>query len=99
MIFRLNMKPDLQALLRHMSPNRKGKIKEALKTMAHNALCGKALQDDLPGLYSYRIGSWRIIYTIDATKKILHVIAMGPRSVIYQDLSRDLAKAKTRPKT
>jgi mRNA-degrading endonuclease RelE of RelBE toxin-antitoxin system len=98
MIFRLNMKPDLQVLLRAMPPNRKRKIKEALKAMAQHALCGKALQDDLSGLYSYRIGGWRIIYAIDAAKKILHIIAMGPRSVIYQDLSRDLAKAKVRPK-
>ena len=35
--------------------------------------------------YRLRVGDYRIIYTFDAERNILHLLAVGNRREIYQD--------------
>ena len=34
--------------------------------------------------YRYRMGDWRVVYTLDRKSKILAVIAAGPRGSVYE---------------
>jgi mRNA interferase RelE/StbE len=34
--------------------------------------------------YRYRMGDWRVIYTLDRKAKVLTVIAAGPRGSVYE---------------
>ena len=43
----------------------------------------KKLKGDLEGLYRYRIGSLRIIYTIDFDKKEVYIVTVDNRGDIY----------------
>ena len=52
----------------------------------------KALKDELEGLRSFRVGRFRIIYRI-ATGRRLDLIALGARSVIYEETYRRIAKS------
>ncbi len=70
------MDAETAELLRHTSPNRKRKLKEALRTIAGNPRLGKSLQENLVGYFSYRVGTLRIIYTINVLRKIVHVVAV-----------------------
>lgn len=91
---RLDMDAETRVLISHMSPNPKRKIKEAFRTIARDPREGKPLQDRLFGLYSYRVGSLRIVYAVDTSRKIVHIVAVGPRRTVYSELERELAAKK-----
>mgnify|MGYP001114089647 CR=1 FL=1 len=50
-----------------------------LKTFPHHRLKG---QDR----YRLRVGDYRIIYTFDAEKNVIHLLGLGHRREIYRDL-------------
>ena len=45
---------------------------------------GKRLQLTLHGLYSWRTGSWRIIYRIEAERVEILVVTVGHRRDVYE---------------
>lgn len=75
-----------QESLRHLPPPQKSRIKAALREIAKDPQCGKTLQELLQGLWSYRVGTLRIVYKINPAKKKVHVVAIGPRRNIYKEL-------------
>jgi mRNA interferase RelE/StbE len=52
---------------------------------------GKSLQERLKGLKSFKIGRFRIIYRV-ARKRIIKIVAIGPRRTIYEETYRLLKK-------
>jgi mRNA interferase RelE/StbE len=54
---------------------------EKLKAKPHT---GKRLCGELEGLFSLRIGGMRVVYEVDAEKKAVVVLAIGPRGGIYK---------------
>jgi mRNA interferase RelE/StbE len=52
---------------------------------------GRSLKDELVGLRSYRISRFRIIYRI-SSKKIIDIVAVGPRKTIYEETYRIIKK-------
>jgi mRNA interferase RelE/StbE len=93
MKFQVDLDQDARVLVSHLSPGIKRKIKEALRALAHDAYLGKTLQEELEGLRSYRTGRFRIIYQLETAKRRLHVVAIGPRKTIYEELSKSLRKS------
>jgi len=49
-----------------------------------NPTIGKALKEELEGLWSFRVGKFRIIYRVSGNKT-LDIIAIGPRMNIYRE--------------
>lgn len=95
MTYRLDMDRNTRVLVSHMSPVQRRKTKETLRTIAMDPFEGKALQDDLAGLRSCRVGPLRVVYQIHTGKKIVHVITIGPRRTVYKELEKEL-RAKER---
>jgi mRNA interferase RelE/StbE len=52
---------------------------------------GKPLKNELEGLKSYRISRLRIVYRI-STKRIIDIVAIGPRRTIYEETYRLIKK-------
>ena len=82
---------DLRELIRTMHPSLKKKIKASLKIILSEPCSGKALMDDLSGLRSFRISSFRIIYRIKEPEQI-ELVAIGPRERIYEETFRMIQK-------
>ncbi len=84
MIYRVVIPPLVEKKITRLHPDLKRRVRAALDDLARNPYQGKALKEELAGLYSYRVSKFRIIYSIH--KKILevHVVAVGPRKTIYQ---------------
>jgi len=51
-------------------------------------------QDELRGLNSFKVGRFRIIYKV-APKRIIEIVAIGPRRTIYEETYRLLKKTPT----
>ena len=81
--FRLDIPPAVAAVLRHLPPELKRSIKNALRALAENPSLGQPLRRELEGLWKYRVRRFRIVYSIDRTSRVLRIPGVGHRSRIY----------------
>lgn len=87
---KLRVPPALAALIRGLHPQIKRKLRGALEAIAADSGCGKPLREDLAGLWSLRVGRFRVIYRVGAGRRI-DLIAYGPRERIYEATLRLIA--------
>jgi mRNA interferase RelE/StbE len=76
-----------------LHPEIKRKLKTAFHTIASDPYAGKALNEELDGLRSYRVSRFRIIYRLMREKQI-EIIAVGPRERIYEETYRLVSKSE-----
>lgn len=87
-MFILDVDRETMALVRALPPARKSAIKAALTQIRRTPHAGKPLQNELKGLYAYRVGRLRIVYAVNRSERRVHVIAIGPRSTIYENIRK-----------
>ncbi len=92
-MYKLVASKDLRGLIRTMHPSLKKKMKASLKIILSDPHSGKALMDELSGLRSFRISSFRIIYRIKEPEQI-ELVAIGPRERIYEETFRMIRKGE-----
>ncbi len=80
----LKVSDDTKELIRHSHPQLKHKLRNALRMIIDDPLCGKALKEELNGLRSFRVGKIRIINSI-GENNIIEIITIGPRKTIYEE--------------
>jgi mRNA interferase RelE/StbE len=61
----LRIPDEIVALIRGCHPQLKGKIRAGLRNIMVEPESGKALKDDLDGLWSYRISRFRIMLSMN----------------------------------
>lgn len=61
----------------------RSRILKALRFLSIDPFDGKKLSGKRSGQYSYRVGSYRIIYEIDKGRLTVFVIDVGPRGGVY----------------
>ncbi len=86
-IYKLRVPDEIAELIRAMHPDLKKKIRASLQTILSDPYSGKALKDELEGLRSFRVSTFRIVYRI-SSKKQIEIIAIGPRERIYEETFR-----------
>jgi len=91
--YRLNVPDSVAALIRKMHPRLKRKIRSALEEISTDPYSGKALREELKGLMTFRVSTFRIVYRI-ADDNILDIVAIGPRKSIYVETYRLVNKEK-----
>jgi mRNA interferase RelE/StbE len=74
-----------------MHPSLKKKLKSSMKMILSDPYSGKVLLDELAGLRSFRVSSFRIIYRIKDREQI-ELVAVGPRERIYEETLRIIQK-------
>lgn len=89
--FRYRVPDESARLLGTLHPLLKQKIRSGLEVLAREPRAGKALRDELAGLYSLRAGRFRIVYRLGA-RRIVEIVAIGPRKTIYEETLRLLRK-------
>ncbi len=90
-MYKLVVPKDVRELIRTMHPSLKKKVKASLKIILSEPSSGKVLLDELSGLRSFRISSFRIIYRIKEPRQI-ELVAIGPRERIYEETFRIIQK-------
>ena len=92
-LYALRVPAHLAELIRGLHPTLKRKLRAALEAIAADPRAGKALKDDLSGLWSFRVGRFRIIYRIGAGRCV-ELVACGPRERIYEETYRLILRRK-----
>ena len=88
-MYKLVVPEHIRELIRTMHPSLKKKIKSSLRMILSDPDFGKALVEELAGLRSLRVSSFRIIYGIKDPEQI-ELVAIGPRGRIYEQTFRIL---------
>ena len=70
--------------IRDSPKNIRGRIKEKIEELKINPHLFKKLHGELEGLYSMRVGNYRIIYTINEDVKRILLLSVAHRKKVYQ---------------
>ena len=89
-MMRLNVPHEIAELIHGMHPALKKKVRFGLERILSRHSEGKLLRFELEDLWSFRIGSFRIIYRLQ--KDYLEIVAIGPRARIYEETYRLIKK-------
>lgn len=92
LLHRLRVPDEVAKLVRGMHPALKRKTRASLVAILSDPSTGKALKDELAGLRSFRIGTFRIIYRV--TRNVVEIVAIGPRGRIYEETYRLLKRGR-----
>lgn len=87
-LYRLRVPHSLVDLIRSLHPQLKRKLRASLRRIVAEPSTGKALRDELEGLWSYRVSRFRVIYRVSPRLKIVELVAIGPRARIYEETLR-----------
>ena len=91
--YRLRVPDPVADSIRNLHPQIKRKLRESTAVLAANPGAGNALKDELAGLWSFRIGKFKLIYRI-ADSRTLDLVAFGPRERIYEETYRLIARSR-----
>ncbi len=76
--------PRAKKQIDKLPPGIKIKIANAVKELSYDPSLGKALKAQLKGLYSYRVGNYRIIYDIIKRRLVIEIIKVMHRKDVYK---------------
>jgi mRNA interferase RelE/StbE len=68
----------------HREPELYKRVSQVLDDLKREPFQGKPLKGQLKGRYSYRVGTYRIIYTVFRNQLLVVVIDIGHRRDIYR---------------
>jgi len=82
--YRLDIPPHLAEIIRHLPPDLEPAVKGALQALSGDPALGEPLLRELEGLWKYRVRRFRIIYSVDRTKRVVRIFAVDHRRTIYE---------------
>ena len=94
---RVLVPPELRDLFVHLPPAVKQKLHSSLRLLEENPLAGKALERELIGYRSYPIHPYRIVYRVEASRRLIQLVMVAPRREVYDLLSEHLQAHKPKP--
>lgn len=83
-MYQIIIAPQAQKELKVIKKSYGQSISLALQEIKEAPNIGKPLSKQLIGRFSYRVGTYRIIYKVDQKDKIITVISAGHRASIYK---------------
>lgn len=92
-LHRLRVPDEVADLVRGMHPALKRKTRPSLKTILADPSSGKLLKNELAGLRSFKVGTFRIVYRMK--RNVIEIVAIGPRERIYEETYRLLKREES----
>ena len=84
--------PHVAEVIRSLHPDMKRSIKAAIRAIASDPECGEPLLRDLDGLLKFRVRRFRIVYAINRKTCTIHLMAVGHRRHIYEEVAARIQK-------
>ncbi|MFA4874519.1 MAG: type II toxin-antitoxin system RelE/ParE family toxin [bacterium] len=64
------------------------RVAAALDQLAQDPRTGKSLRGELKGYWSYRVGVYRILYSIEEHEVVVHILRIQHRKEVYERFRR-----------
>jgi len=97
-VYRPDIPPHVAEIIRHLPPNVKRSIKQALRSLSSLPFSGEPLLRELAGLWRYKVRRFRIVYEIDRKKRMIKIFAIGHRREVYEELAEQVRQLRQRRK-
>ena len=82
-MYKVIFKNSAERLFRKLDKFDQQRIVKKLRLLRQNPFLGKPLRGNLAGLWSLRVGKYRVIYQIKHDELIIFVLDVGHRKKIY----------------
>ena len=96
--YRPDIPPHVAEIIRHLPPDVKRSVKQALRSLSADPFSGAPLMRELlSGLWRFKVRRFRIIYELDRKARIIRIFAIGHRREVYEELAdrlRQFARKK-----
>lgn len=93
--FRPDIPPHVANVIRHLPPDLKRSVKQALRSLSRDPLSDEPLLRDLEGLRKYRVRRFRIVYSVEHKRRMIRIFAVGHRREVYEDVADQIRRSKT----
>ena len=90
--YRPDIPTHVAEIIRHLPPDVKRSVKEALRSLSANPFSGAPLMRELSGLWRFKVRRFRIIYELDRKARIIRIFAIGHRREVYEELADRLRR-------
>ena len=84
--YRLVVLPLASDRIRHLAPDLKRGVREAIRAIAQDPSRGEQRQQELKDYRKYRVRRFRIVYQVDRGARTITIMSVGHRRVIYEEL-------------
>ncbi len=91
-LFRPDIPPHVAEVIRSLHPDLTRSVKAAVRAIAADPECGVPLLREFDGLWKYRVRRFRIVYAIDRKARVIHLMAVGQRRYVYEELTARLRR-------
>jgi mRNA interferase RelE/StbE len=88
--YRLEIPPEVAEVIRHLPPELKRSVREALRPLSGKPAAGSRLRRELEGLWKYKVRRYRIVFALEARRRAVRILAVGPRTDIYERMAASL---------
>ena len=95
--YRIEIPPEVAEVIRHLPPELKRSVREALRALSRKPAAGSPLRRELDGLWKYKVRRYRIVYALEGRRRVVRILAVGPRTDIYERMAASLKRSATRP--
>ena len=95
-VYRLIIPPHVAEIVRHLPPDLKRSVKQALRSVSADPFAGVPLVGELTGLWRIRIRRFRIIYKPDRKARVIRIFALGHRREVYEAVAEQLRYERER---
>ena len=95
-VFRPDIPPHVAQIIRHLAPDVKRSVKQAVRALCSDPFSGEPLLRELAGLRKFRVRRFRIVYGIDRRRRLLRIFAVGHRRKIYEQVADQLRRPTPR---
>ena len=85
--YRLVILPHVAGRIRHLPPDLKRGVREAIRAIGLDPGRGEPLKRELSHYIKYRVRRFCIVYSVDRDAKTISVMAVGHRRTIYEEVA------------
>ena len=93
-LYRADIRSRVAEAIRSAHPSLKKALKAAIRLLVQDPSCGEPLHGELAGRFKYRVRRYRIVYRVDRQTRVVHIIAVGHRRSVYEELAGRLEEEK-----
>jgi len=91
--YRPDIPPHVTEIIRHLPPDVKRSVKQAIKSLSADPFSGAPFLRELSGLWKYKVRRFRITYELDRKARVIRIFAIGHRREVYEELADRLRRA------
>lgn len=95
-VYRPDIPAHIAEIIRHLAPELKRGIKQALRSLSADPFAGVPLLGELDGLWRIKVRRFRIIYKLDRRARLVRIFAIGHRREVYEEAVNRLRRGGDR---